>query len=192
MNTDGDDLIKKRKATARIVCIVAAVIVLLPVLGMMRWVKASGDVDAGISLLFVEAGDESKSNLDLVDMWNERMPDDKKILGTFAYAGVATLFFSVIGAAALATAGGMAFKDKFIRTPIPLTTVALLALMIALITGCIFLGSIPNGILRGGVSWPFFLFGTGIVAGLAGAQMLAKAFAEVRDPYWDGQMDGQV
>jgi hypothetical protein len=186
MNTDGDDLIKKRKATARIVCIVGAVLVLIPMLGL-RWVKASRG-DAGITPLFVEAGDESKSNLDLVEMYNEHAPEDKKLIGTFAYAGIACLFFAVVGAGTVATAAGMSFKDKFMREPFPLTTIALLALSASLIAGCVFLGSIPNGILHGGVSWPFFLYGTGIVTALAGAQMLAKAYAEVRDPYWDGQV----
>ena len=185
MNTDADALTLKRKKTARVVCIVAAVMVLVPCLGL-RWMKAPRS-DAGISLLFVSGGDRSESNLNIVDMYNDgpRLESDK-ILGTFAYAGIATLFFAVIAAGALATAGGLAFKDKFVRTPFPLTTVALLALCLSLITGCVFLGSIPQGIVGGNVSWPFFLYGTGVVGGIAGAQMLAKAYSEVRDPYWDG------
>jgi hypothetical protein len=185
MNTDADALTLKRKKTARVVCIVAAVLVLVPCLGL-RWMKAARGVDAGVSLVFVSAGGESESNLNAVDMINQYASDKDKIFGTFAYAGIATLFFSVIAAGALATAGGMAFKDKFVRTPVPLTTVALLALLAALICGCVFLGAMPRFAFGGGVSWPFFLFGTGIVSGLAGAQMLAKAYSEVRDPYWDG------
>lgn len=187
MNSDADDLIRKRKATARVVCIVAAVLVLIPCLGL-RWMKAGHGIDAGVSLLFIEAGDESMSNLDAVDKANKYASDKDKILGTFAYMGIATIFFSVIAAGALATAGAMAFKDKFIRTPVPLTTVALLSLCLALITACVFLGSMPKMPFGGGVGWPFFLYGTGIVAGIAGAQLLAKAYSEVRDPYWDGQV----
>lgn len=207
MNTDADALTQKRKKTARVVCIVAAVLVLVPCLGL-RWMKAPKGYDAGISLLFVSVGGESESNLNVVDKYNEgvesynesvkrfnetvdpyteRVPTSKEtILGTFAYAGIATLFFSVISAGALATAGGLAFKDKFVRRPIPLTTVALLGLSVSLVCGCVFLGSIPQGIVPGNVSWPFFLYGAGVVTGLAGAQMLAKAYSEVRDPYWDG------
>ena len=37
-----------------------------------------------------------------------------------------------------------------------------------------------------GVSWPFFIFGAAVVAGVAGCQMLAKAFAPPEyDPYAD-------
>jgi hypothetical protein len=187
MNLDGDDLTKKRKATARVVCLVAAVLVLVPCLGL-RWMKAPHGIPAGVSLVFVSVGDESKSNLDAVDLYNDNRVDSDKILGTFAYAGIATLFFAVVAAAALGAAGGYAFKDKFIRTPIPLTTVALLALCLSLVSGCVFLGSIPNFGFGGGVSWPFFVYGTGVVAGIAGAQMLAKAYSEIRDPYWDGQV----
>lgn len=185
MNTDADALTLKRKKTARVVCIVAAVLVLVPCLGL-KWIKAPHDIPAGVSLLFVSAGDESMSNLNAVDEINKYATDKDKIIGTYAYAGIATLFFAVIAAGALATAGGLAFKDKFIRTPIPLTTVALLALCISLVSGCVFLGAMPKFAFGGGVSWPFFLYGTGIVTGLAGAQMLAKAYSEVRDPYWDG------
>lgn len=194
MNSDGDELVRKRKATARVVCIAAAVLVLVPCLGL-RWMRAPKPADAGISLIGVEAcgedwnGEhkcESKSNLAVVKEWNQHASEDHKILGTFAYAGIATIAFSVIAAGALATAGGLAFKDRFVREPIALTTVALLALCLALITGCVFLGSIPQLGIPGGVSWPFFLFGAGIVGGIAGAQMLAKAYSEVRDPYWDG------
>ncbi len=185
MNSDADALTVKRKATARVVCIVGAVLVLLPCLGF-RWMRAPKGADAGISLLFVELGEESKSNLSVIGEYNQYAMDSDKIFGTFAYAGIATLVFSVVAAGALATAGGMAFKDKFIRSPISLTTVALLSLCLSLITGCVFLGSIPQGIVPGNVGWPFFLYGTGIVTGIAGAQMLAKAYSEVRDPYWDG------
>lgn len=206
MNSDADELLKKRKKTAAIVSIAAAVFVLIPCLGL-RWMKAQ-NADAGISLLFIEAGDESISNLDAVSKGNEMVErrnrridearamgygDDapsksETIIGTFAYAGIATIFFSIVSAGALIAAGVLAFKDKFIRSPIALTTVALLGLILALIFGCVFLGSIPQGIFKGGVSWPFFMFGTGVVAGLAGAQMLAKAYREVSDPYWDGQV----
>jgi len=206
MNADADELNKKRKATARIVCIAAAVFVLVPCLGL-RWMKATRG-DAGISLLFIEAGNESISNLDAVEKGNAAIErhnarideyrasgfgDDaprkeETILGTFAYAGIATLFFSIVSAGALIAAGVLAFKDKFIRSPVSLTTVALLGLCLALIFGCVFLGSIPQGLFKGGVGWPFFMFGTGVVAGLAGAQMLAKAYREVSDPYWDGQV----
>jgi hypothetical protein len=185
MNTDAEALKLKRKKTARVVCIVAAVLVLLPCLGF-RWIKAPRGIDAGVSLLFVSAGDESESNLNAVDKINEYASDRDKIIGTYAYAGIATLFFAVVAAGALATAGGLAFKDKFVRTPIPLTTVALLALCISLICGCVFLAAIPHFAFGGGVGWPFFLYGVGVVTGLTGAQMLGKAYSEVHDPYWDG------
>ncbi len=208
MNTDADELTKKRKVTASIVCIAAAVFVLIPCLGL-RWMKGV-NVDAGVSLLFIEAGDESISNLDAIEQanaaverFNERIDDARAmgygddapskretILGTFAYAGIATIFFSIISAGALIAAGVLSLrKDKFIRSPVALTSVALIGLLLALVLGCVFLGSIPKDMgFKAGVSWPFFMFGTGVVAGLAGAQMLAKAYREVSDPYWDGQV----
>jgi hypothetical protein len=185
MNTDADALNNQRKKTARIVCIVAAVLVVVPCLGL-RWMKAQRGIDAGVSLLFVSAGEHSESNLNAVDEINKYATDKDKIIGTYAYAGIATLFFAVLGAGALGAAAYFSFKDKFIRTPMALTTAALLALCLSLVCGCVFLGAMPRFAFGGGVSWPFFLYGVGVVAGLTGAQMLAKAYSEVRDPYWDG------
>ena len=188
MNTDADALTIRRKATARVVCLVAAVCVILPCLGF-RWLKAPKPYDAGLSLFDAsechrgwegEQVCESKSNLTIA----EGMRKNDVGLGTFAYAGWATFVVSIVSGLSLAAAGGLAFKDRFVREPIALTTVALIGLVLALITACVFIGSKPS--MSVGVAWPFFLYGTGVVAGIAGAQMLAKAFSDVRDPYWDG------
>lgn len=187
MNTDDAQLSTKRKATARVVCLIAALFVIAPCLGL-QWLRAPHDIDAGMSLLSFEAcgrdfdgGErcESRSNFELAKL----MRKAKQGEGTFAYAGVATLVLSVAAGLTLAAAGALAFKDRFVRKPIALTTAALLTLCLALLTACVFVGSKPNTL---GVSWPFFMFAGGIVAGIAGAQMLSKAFSQVSDPYWDG------
>ncbi len=188
MNVDETQLTTSRKSTARVVCLVAALFVILPCLGL-HWLRAPSRYDLGMSLLAVEAcgqdydGKEqckSQSNFELA----KEMRKEKVGKGVFAYAGVATLILSVIAGLALAAAGGLAFKDRFIREPIALTTVALLALCFALIAACVFVGAKPRGPL--GISWPFFLYAAGVVTGIAGAQMLSKAYSQVSDPYWDG------
>ena len=62
----------------------------------------------------------------------------------------------------------------------------LLGACLGLITGCIFVAVKPGGVGAIGVTWPFFVFGTAIVMGVAACQMLAKAFGPPEyDPYAD-------
>lgn len=188
MNTDADALTARRKSTARVVSLIAALFVIVPCLGL-HWLRAPSRYDVGMSLWAVEAcGEdfdgntkcESQSNFEIA----KEMRRAKAGRGAFAYAGLATLILSVAGGLALAAAAGLAFKDRFIREPIALTTLALMLLCLALLAACVFIGAKPQGPL--GVSWPFFVYAAGVVTALAGAQMLSKAFSEVRDPYWDG------
>ncbi len=189
MNTDDNQLTASRKSTARILCLVAALFVVVPCLGL-HWLRAPKQLDAGMSLLSMDLcgqdfdGKEQCKSLSNLDISKE-MRKEKQGQGAFAYAGLATLILSVVGGLTLAAAGGLAFKDKFVREPIALTTVALLTLCLALVTACVFVGAKPEG-LPLGVSWPFFLYSGGVIAGIAGAQMLSKAYSQVIDPYWDG------
>jgi hypothetical protein len=191
MNTDANQLTAKRKSTARILCLIAAAMVILPCIGL-HWLRAPARFgDAGMSLLSIDMcvegfGDEpacqSMSNFTVAKMM--RKAGEGK--GAFAYAGIATIVLSVISGLALLAAGGLAFKDRFIRKPIALTTVALIGLCFALVAACVFIGAKPPG-LPFAISWPFFLYALGVVLGIAGAQMLSKAYSESAvDPYWDG------
>jgi hypothetical protein len=223
MDADDDQLASalaaRRRSTARVVCLVAALFILMPCLGL-HWLRAPRRVDLGMSLWSLELcgmpddglGDDeggggcaSMSNFAIASMMRKEpdvrfedadgrlgrqlawwMREAKPAQGAFAIAGVVTFALSLIAGLALAAAGGLACKDRFIRKPIALTTVALLALCLALVAACVFVGAKPQG-LPLGVSWPFFLYAAGVVVGIAGAQMLAKAFSEATvDPYWDG------
>lgn len=188
MYADAAQLAASRKKTARVLCLVAALFVIVPCLGL-RWLRAPSPIDAGMTLWQVEMCGEdwegkhqckSMSNFDVA----KEMRAAKEGKGAFAYAGIATLVLSVVGGLTLAAAGALAFKDKFVREPVALTTVALLTLCLALGAACIFVGAKPTGPLS--ISWPFFVYAVGVVAGIGGAQLLSKAFSEVSDPYWDG------
>ena len=190
MNTDANQLSAKRKSTARVLCLVAAAMVILPCIGL-QWLRAPKRYgDMGMSLTSIEACGESfdgeqecksMSNFEVARM----MRKAKEGQGAFAYAGLATLILSVVGGLSLAAAGGLAFKDRFIRKPVALTTIGLITLCLALVTACVFVGAKPPGPLS--ISWPFFIYAVGVVLAIAGAQMLSKAFNESAvDPYWDG------
>jgi|GEM_PF-1777481 len=212
MNADADQLLAKKKTTGSIVCLVAGLLVLISL--FLPWMKAAKGVDLSMTLLHMKAcgGDkcESISNLKMAKMltdqyresteraksWTDEEHQYRKTPSepgtSFAYFGIATLVVGLIGALALIAAGGLALKQKFIREPIAVTTVALVALCLALVLGCVFVAVKPGDSDAGrllGVSWPFFVFGIGVVAGIAGAQMLGKAYGPPEfDPYADPTM----
>ena len=196
MNTDAAAMIAKKKKTGAITCLVAAVLVLLSL--FLPWLKSAKAKHSGgqisMSLLSIEmcgGGEcEKESNFKLArEIKQANEMSEKKMGTTFPYFGIATLVISILGALALAGAGGLGLADKFIREPIAVTTIALVTLCLALVIGCIFVAVKPGDTEHGlvlGVSWPFFIFGIGIVGGIAGAQMLAKAYAPPEyDPYAD-------
>lgn len=217
LDADPATLAAKRKKTASITCLVAAVLVLASL--FLPWLKAAKGYDVSMSLLSIEACQrdrdydtdkvtvkcESMSNLKLARQLKDSYQQAKELRAqfpdedgrparmppepgtSFAYFGLATLVIGILGALALGAAGGLGLKGHFVREPVALTSAALIALCLALVLGCIFVAVKPgdSGAARMlGVSWPFFVFGAGIVGGIAGAQMLAKAHAPPEyDPY---------
>jgi hypothetical protein len=92
----------------------------------------------------------------------------------FVPAGWVT--FGLLLIAAVALLGAAAFLHLQRPAPLPMapTSAALLALMVALISGCVFVGTKPGPAGGVGVGLSFWMFGVGSVLGIAGAQMIAK------------------
>ncbi|MBK7070704.1 MAG: hypothetical protein IPH44_00250 [Myxococcales bacterium] len=193
MYADQSQMLAKKKQTASILAIVAAV--LLAVSLFLPWLKSkqSKYVNASMTLLSFKvcSGDgdecESMSNFKLAKKMKELNELSSKKEGTtFPYFGLITLIVCLGAAAAMLAGGVLGLMGKFVRSPIAITTVGLLAACLGLITGCIFVAVKPGGAGAIGVSWPFFVFGTAIVMGVAACQMLAKAFGPPEyDPYAD-------
>ena len=66
------------------------------------------------------------------------------------------------------------FAGKRVRLPVMPTTTALLGVLIALITGCLFVATKPGPPGYVGVGIGFFVFGGGVVLGLWSALALNK------------------
>jgi hypothetical protein len=94
--------------------------------------------------------------------------------GAFAPMGWATFVECLLAALGLAAAAGLALARKRPDLPMAPTTLALLAIMAALITGCVFVATKQGAPGFVGVGVSFWIFGAGSVLGIAGAQMLAK------------------
>lgn len=98
-------------------------------------------------------------------------------------AGWVTLISILLSSIGLLAGAFMGFKKVAKELPIAPTTVALLGGMIGLIAGCVFVATKPGPPGMVGVGLSFWLFGVGVVMGIVGAQMLAKAIRPP-DPEW--------
>ncbi len=165
-------------------CALAAVLLLFSCVSH-RWLenRQREGMGFGFSLLSFEAclGDtcESKSNSELID--EARSHGNKDASGAFAPMGKVTLVLLLIAVIGLIGTAVLAQLKKRLDWPMLPTTVGLLALMVALITGCVFIATKPGGAGGVGVGLGFWAFGIGTVVGIAALQMLNKLIKPV-DP----------
>jgi hypothetical protein len=108
--------------------------------------------------------------------------------GAFAPMGWATTVTMLLAALGLAGGAGLALANKRPVVPIAPTTIALLGIMVGLITGCVFVATKPSAV-NVGVGLGFWLFGAGSVAGIGGAQLLAKINRAPDPDLMDGAMN---
>lgn len=104
-----------------------------------------------------------------------------KASGAFPITGFITMGLSILAAIGLIWSAVVALQKKRPEFKVAPTTIALLSIFVAMITGCIFVATKPGFAGMVGVSWSFWLFGAGTVAGIASAQMIAKLIRPI-DP----------
>jgi len=130
--------------------------------------------------LGTEAKCTEMSNSALVDQMRTELRDqgldrdDRMTSSVFAPCGWATFIACLIAVLGLLAAAGMAAGRRTPLWPISPSTLALLGIMAALITGCVFVATKPGPAGYVGVGLSFWVFGAGAVLGIAGAQLLAK------------------
>jgi hypothetical protein len=109
--------------------------------------------------------------------------------GAFAAMGWATFALCVLAALGLVIAAAIAIARKRPDLPMAPTTLALLSIMVALVTGCVFVATKPGPPGFVGVGLSFWLFGIGEVLGLAGSTLLAKVNRPPDPDLMEGAMD---
>jgi len=140
----------------------------------------------GFSLIGFDAcsGDEcqSVSNFALIrEITANTSRREEPPSGMFAPAGVTTMALSLLSIFALGATVFLAWKKRRIAWRMPPTTIALLAIMVALLAGCLFIAKKPGGYGAVGVGPSFWAFAIACVIGIAGAQMLNK-YIKAIDP----------
>jgi hypothetical protein len=133
----------------------------------------------GFSLIAFEAcsGEacKSTSNFALIRGLKRNTPRrEEPPSGAFAPAGVATMALSLLSVFALGATGFAAWKRRRLAWKVLPNAIALLAIMGALIAGCLFVAKKPGGYGAVGVGISFWAFAVACVIGIAGAQLLNK------------------
>lgn len=176
----------KNRTIAIAVCF-AAVLALLVASFAHHWLANPNMRSLGVGLLSVERCDpvsercESLSNSDMIEQMTRLLPADERWLGTtaetpsswFPRLGVITFGLALLAAVALLAAAALALANKRPELPITPPTVALVALIVAIPTACLFAATKPEAVPLG-VSWSFWLFGGGDVLGLLGALLISR------------------
>ncbi len=152
----------------------------------------SGDLDAAYSRMLDDEAildgkrPPERSTTFMCRLVERGAADPRKLPETKSMASWLTGWITMvlIGLAVLSmiTAVVLVAQGKFFLGPLAPTSWAILFLFLALILGCIFVASNPTrgerlDVLLGyqlGVGWSFWVFGVGVVLGIAGTQMLVK------------------
>jgi hypothetical protein len=114
-------------------------------------------------------------NAEFIERWRRLGPEAQKLASSaFAPAGKVTFVLIVLAALGLLVAAGLAYARKTPDLPVAPTTIALLAGMLGLISGCVFVATKPGPAGMVGVGSSFWLFGVGSVIAIVSAQLLAR------------------
>ena len=154
-----------------------------------RWLENTG-YRVGFSLIAFEACTkadlcQTTSTFALVKELKQRATRrDEPPSTVFAPAGVTTMALSLLAVLALGATALLAWKQKRLALRIPPPTIALLAIMGALLAGCLFIAKKPGAHAAVGVGPSFWAFAIACVIGIAGAQMLSK-YVKPIDPDLD-------
>jgi hypothetical protein len=151
-----------------------------------KWLADSMDRDSGFGLLeYTECGDPcvTVTNFELIDTINAeidrviemnktRDPREQLSVPTrpwsgFAYVGWMAWLSCLLAAGGLLVAAALAIARKRIEWPVMPTTVVVLALIIGMVSGCVFVATKPAAIELMGVGWTFGAFGGALVFGIA-------------------------
>lgn len=114
---------------------------------------------------------------------------DRITSGAFAPMGWVTFGLALLAGIGLLWGAFVTYQNKRPELPISPSSISLLSLMGAMITGCVFVATKPGGPGFVGVSLGFWAFGAGLVCGIIGAQMVAKLIRPIDPDLLDGAMN---
>ena len=95
------------------------------------------------------------------------LPVPRKPWSGWPGCGLVAFIGSLLAAAGLAIAAVLGVAGKRIAWPVMPTTIGVLGLIVAMVAGCVFVATKPEGMEGLGLGWSFGVFGGGVIFGLA-------------------------
>ena len=188
MSDDDDDTTQPESAEHRGIGILLALVAMAALgfsLVSQRWLLSpGGGTGFGLRDSFVcyaDGADSSvqrcdiESNLDFVA--DRAQLDDLRehVTAVFPICGWATCALIGVGLLGLLLTTIIAVARKRPQWPIAPTTIALAPVMLAMITGCVFVATKPGETSFVGVAIGFWVFGAGAVAAIIASLLLSRA-----------------
>ncbi len=139
--------------------------------------KALLEADELRSLANQRAADRASNAVTTLEIAQKELVIAKRVYtssGAWQTFGLITWIAILIATVSLLAAVGIVLAGKRMRLPVMPTTSALLGVLIALVTGCLFVATKPGPAGYVGVGIGFFAFGGGVVLGLWSALALNK------------------
>jgi hypothetical protein len=110
------------------------------------------------------------------------------VTSAWAWSGSIAWWAAVVALIGLVLATAMVASGKYIRLPVMSpTTIALVGGAIALVGGCIFVATKPEGIGVTRVGWTFWAFGGGVVGAITSAFLLSRQLALLEPEFDPGE-----
>ena len=152
-----------------------------------KWLATPLSDEAGIGLRGAEVCEkgrcESMSNQALVEYieaeiariielnktleQRQMLPVPRKPWAGWPLCGTIAFIGSLLAAAGLLVGAMFGIAGRRIDWPVMPTTVGVLGLIIAMVAGCVFVATKPEGMEELGLGWSFGVFGGGVIFGLA-------------------------
>ena len=201
-NFDGSgNVVKKDNRLLAAVLVIVAIAGLAFAMVSKRWLaNTAGRGEMGFGLLSfsacvdaseeynIKAHCESQSNAEIVTTVQEAHGTASGAFPIFGYITLVAIGVTVLSLLATLPfairkqADAQAMLEKL---PIAPTSLALLTMFVALITGCVFVATKPGGVGAVGVGWGFWAFGVAVITGMTGAIMIGKQLGpKASDAEW--------
>ena len=144
-----------------------------------RWHEEDLQEDERVASLVARGADAS--TISRAEAIAKRLHEDHHTSGAFPLVGWLAFASCLLAALSLAAALALVALKKRPALPIMPTTTAILGIMLAIVTGCLFVATKPGGSGFIGVSFGFWGYGVGCVVGIAATLMLNRSLRPVDD-----------
>jgi hypothetical protein len=105
----------------------------------------------------------------------------------WGWSGTIAWYAAIVAGVGLLFGAGMVAVRRYVRLPVSPTTIILVGGGIALIAGCVFVATKPEGVGATEVGWGFWAFGGGVIAAIVSAFLLSRQLALLEPEFDPGE-----